>query len=96
MLELTLQKLKKDASRLANEYSLIESRMAEKFLTGRSDSKSWHSEYDDRYPDYSKTALNKDIYFKEKPYRLTKSQLVLNYPPLKRGPRSASKKIYYN
>jgi hypothetical protein len=96
VLELTLHKLKKEASRIANEYSTIESKVAEQFHTGRSESRAWNSEYDSNFPDYSKyIALQSDLYHRENPYKLSKSQLVLNYPPLRRGPRSASKKVYY-
>ena len=95
VLELTLQRLKKDAYKMANEYSTLHSKAAEHYHTGRSESRAWASEYDEKYPDYTKSGLKKEFYNKENPYKLAKSSLVLNYPPLKRGPRSASKKIYY-
>jgi hypothetical protein len=70
--------------------------VAEHFQTGWSESRAWNSEYDDRYPDYSKSALlKKDLYHTDNPYKLAKSQLILNYPPLKRGPSSAIAKIYF-
>lgn len=95
ILELTLHKLKKEASSVANEYSVIDSRAAEHFQNFRSDSRAWNSEYDEKYPDYSKSILKKDLYFQANPNRLTKSSLISSYAPLKRGPRSAKKKIYY-
>ena len=41
IVELTLNKLKKEANSLANEYSAVESIAAERFHTGRSDSRLW-------------------------------------------------------
>ncbi|CAF0894972.1 unnamed protein product [Brachionus calyciflorus] len=88
ILELTLQKLKKDASSIANEYSAIESHVANRFNNLRSDSRSWNSEYDENYPDYSKSGYKKDLYFHTNPNRLTKSSLISNISnPLKRGSR---------
>ena len=96
LVELTLHKLKKDATLIANEYSAVESEAAEHFHTGRSDSRAWNSEYDDKYPDYSSSALKKELYFTQNPNRLSKSTLVLNNPQLRRGPKSAKAKIFYN
>lgn len=96
ILELTLHKLKKEANSVANEYSAVESNVAEHFQTGRSDSRAWSSEYCDKYPDYTRSVLNKQIYYSDNPNRLSKSTLVLNHPELRRGPRSAKKKIYYD
>lgn len=80
---------------MANEYSAIESHAAEKHHTGRSDSKNWRSEYLEKYPDYTRSPSGNDIYMVKNPYRLSKSSLIGNYPPLKRGPKSALRKVYY-
>ena len=105
IIELTLQKLKKNAFSIANEYSTIESQVAKHHLTGRSDSRAWNSEYDEKYPDYTKSEQNKKVYYSKSPNRLQKSTLMDDYPALrtllrnfdalKRGPRSAKSKIYY-
>lgn len=80
---------------MANEYSAIESHVAEKFHTGRSDSRAWNSEYLEKYPDHSRSPSKNEIYMAKNPYRLNKSSLITNYPPLRRGPKSAIKKVYY-
>jgi hypothetical protein len=96
ILELTLQQLKKDAAKIANEYSLVESHVADHFNNGgRSDSRAWNSEYDEKYPDYTTSVYKKDIYLTQNPNRLTKSSLVNPNPQIRRGPRSAKSKIYY-
>lgn len=96
IIELKLQKLKKDAATIANEYSLVESNVAEHFNNGgRSDSRLWNSEYDEKYPDYTTSIYKKDIYFTQNPNRLSKSSLVNQNPEIRRGPRSAKSKIYY-
>jgi hypothetical protein len=94
-MEIALQKLKKEASIVANEYSSIESYAAEKHRTGRSESREWNSEYDEKYPDYSRSASRNELYFKENPYKLSKSTLNLDYPQVTRGATSAMKKIYF-
>ncbi|RNA43037.1 hypothetical protein BpHYR1_042901 [Brachionus plicatilis] len=95
ILELTLHKLKKDAGFVANEYSAVESQVANKFNNNRSDSRVWNSEYDENFADYSKSALRKELYMQINPNRLTKSSLISNIQnPLNRGPNMA-KKIYY-
>lgn len=80
---------------MANEYSAIESHVAEKYHTGRSDSKGWRSEYLEKYPDYSRSPSRNEIYMTQNPYRLNKSTLVGNYASLRRGPKSAIRKVYY-
>lgn len=90
-----MHKLKKDASHIANEYSAVESQLANKSNTYRSDSRAWNSEYDENFADYSKTALKKELYMQINPNRLTKSSLISNIQnPMSRGPKLA-KKIYY-
>ena len=79
---------------MANEYSVVESVSAEKFRNGRSESRVWNSEYEERYPDYSRSASRDELYFKESPYRLSKSTLNMEYPVLKRGASAGAKKIY--
>ncbi len=96
IIELTLHKLKKEAALIANEYSLVESNVAEHIQNGgRSDSRAWNSEYDDKYPDYSASIYKKDIYLTQNPNRLSKSTLVNQNPQIRRGPHSAKAKIYY-
>ena len=80
---------------MANEYSAIESNSAEKFHTGRSDSRAWNSEYGEKYPDYSRSPSRNDIYMNKNPYRINKSSLVGNFQPLRRGPKTQTKKVYY-
>ena len=95
VLELSLHRLKKEAKLLANEYSAIESKTAEHFHSGMSDSRAWSSETREKYPDYTASEQRNQLYNKENPYRLQKSSLIINYPPLKRGPKSAKKRIYF-
>ena len=96
-MELTLQKLKRQANLIANEYSAVESQAAERFHTGRSESRSWNSEYDEKYPDYTKSrgVVRNDLYRSKSPFAINKSPLSMNQPQLRRGPKSAMKKIYY-
>lgn len=95
MIELALQKLKKEANVMANEYSIVESAAAEKHRTGRSESRGWNSEYEDRYPDHSRSASRNELYYKENPYRMHKSTLNVDYPMVKRGPSAGKKKIFF-
>ncbi len=95
MMELALQNLKKQANLMANEYSVLESASADKFRNERSESRGWNSEYEDRYPDYSRSASREELYFKERPYGLSKSTLNVDYPVLKRGSNAGAKKIYF-
>jgi len=95
MMELALQNLKKQANLVANEYSVLESVSSEKFRNERSESRAWNSEYDDRYPDYSRSASREELYYKERPHGLSKSTLNIDYPVLKRGASAGAKKIYF-
>lgn len=80
---------------MANEYSAIESNAAEFHHHGRSESRVWNSEYGEKYPDYSRSPSRNEIYMAKNPYRLNKSSLISNYPQLRRGPKSAARKVYY-
>lgn len=91
-----MHKLKKDAISIANEYSAVECETAEHFHNYRSESRAWNSEYDEKYPDYSRSSSRNELYFKPNPNRLSKSTLVNNYPPLKRGPKSEKMRVFYN
>lgn len=96
ILELTLQKLKRDAMHIANEYSAVDSEVADHFHNRRSESRVWNSEYDEKYPDHSRSASRNELYFTPNPNRMSKSSLANDQPSfLKRGPRSAKAKIYY-
>jgi hypothetical protein len=93
---LTLHKLKRDAVTVANEYSCVESAVADQFHNYRSESRAWNSEYDEKYPDYSRSSSRNELYFTPNPNRLSKSTLVTDHPQLRRGPKSAKVKIFYN
>lgn len=79
---------------MANDYSLVESEVAYKHRNERSESRGWNSEYEERYPDYSRSASRNELYFKENPYRLNKSTLIADYPTVRRGSAN-KKKIYF-
>jgi hypothetical protein len=73
---LTLQRLKRDANILANEYSALETKSA--YESRRSDSRAWNSEYDEKFIDYNS---NNKVYPNENQndHRMLKSPLVNNY-----------------
>ena len=78
IIELTLHRLKRDAALLANEYNAVEQSLSDPLQ--RSDSRGWNSEYDEKYPDYSRTGARYELYLAEKPNRLTKSSLAVSKP----------------
>ena len=96
IVELTLNKLKKDAIYAANEYSAVESEVADQFHNRRSESRAWNSEYEEKYPDYTRSSSRNELYFTANPNRLSKSTLTSDHPQLRRGPRSAKARIFYN
>ena len=92
IIELTLHKIKKNAIQLGNEYSIIETSLAE--VPTRSDSQMWISEQHEKYPDYTRTVYSSDLYMKPNPNRLSKSTLFdIGNPVIKR--RIEKKKIYF-
>lgn len=91
-----MQRLRKDATEIANVILANESKALDRF---RSDSKDWTSEYGERYPDYTKTGKKRDLYFSLNPNKLRKSAFSAQQPNADAGKRerpTSNINFYYN
>lgn len=89
-----MQRIKKDATLVANEYLAAETKSLDRF---RSDSRDWHTEYDQKYWDYTKSGQKQDLYFSLNPNRLKKSALLSEQQDLASKRGDAKKhNSYYN
>lgn len=73
--ELKMQRMRREATVLANEYLAGETKSLDRF---HSDSRDWASEYEQRFSDHSKAGRKRDLYYSLNPNKLKKSPLYNN------------------